>query len=83
MIESAYALSGRQITTNEIKMLEGLRGTFNDPDANFPAKMNQFIKWLNDKESERLKIFKQTGRGLNTKESPTIKTADDYLKKFK
>lgn len=83
LIESAYALSGKQISEKEIKMLEKLRGSFVDPDYNFRASMNEFIKWIEDKQTIREKALSGIGRGVGvntTNIDIKNKTTEELLK---
>lgn len=61
LIETSYALSGKQISEREIKMLEKLRGSLGQPDESFDAAMQEYVDWVNNKITTRQKVFKQAG----------------------
>lgn len=62
MIETAYALSGKQISQQELKMLENrFFATAREPYGNFLAKMNSFQKWLANKRKTRIRDYNNSG----------------------
>jgi hypothetical protein len=61
MIETSYALSGKQISEREIKMLEKLRGSLSMPDKTFDGAMEEYLKWLDQKLNLRNDAFQRSG----------------------
>ncbi len=61
MIETSYALSGKQISAKEIEMLKKLRGSLDQPDETFDAAMKEYLSWLENKTKTRKAAFGSQG----------------------
>lgn len=62
MITLAYALSGKQISEKEMKMLKAaILPTVTQPDVNFAAALDHAERWLTRNRTNRLKTFEEAG----------------------
>lgn len=67
MITIAYGLSGKQISEQEMKMLqEAMLPTMNQPYANFQATLNFAKDWVAKTHDDRLNYFDQNYFDVNT-----------------
>jgi len=68
LITMAYALSGKQISYQEMEMLkQAILPTLNQPYANFQATLNMSRQWLTSQHNDTLQYFKDTGHSSNLK----------------
>lgn len=68
LITMAYALSGKQISYQEMEMLKSaILPTINQPYQNFLATVNMSRKWLVSQHNDTLKYYEDTGHSSKLK----------------
>lgn len=75
LITIAYALSGKQISADELRMLKSaILPTVTQPGANFNVALDFASKWLTSNRDSRIKRLRETGFFVGGEKEPKMTT---------